>query len=84
VVGRDPTDTGQQAMKDASNTKFDFAFKVEAADAADANDPNSVYYFRGKVTSARENYGANDNVVRVTYNVAINSAVIDVPTVPVA
>lgn len=79
VVGRDPIDAGQLALKAAEKTSFDFNFKIVANDAPDAEHTNSVYYFRGLVMSARDNYGQQNNVVRTTFNVGINSAIIEVP-----
>ena len=78
VVGRDPFDTGQRAMKDAETTKFEYAFKIEAADKLDANDTNTIYYFGGLVASQRDDYGGNDNVVRTRFNVPINTNIIEV------
>jgi hypothetical protein len=82
VVGRDPADAGQNALKAAEQTKFEYAFKVEAADAADENDDNSVFYFGALVSSARNNFGTNDNVVRNSFNLAINTEILEVPTTP--
>jgi hypothetical protein len=75
VCGRDPLDAGQQAMVDAEATKFEYNFKVVAADAPTEGHSDTVYYFRGLVTSRRENYGENDNVVTRTFNIAINTAI---------
>lgn len=80
VVGRDPLDSGQLALKAAEKTSFDFNFKIVANDAPDADHTNSTYYFRGLVMSARDNYGQQNNVVRTTFNVGINSAVLEVPS----
>jgi hypothetical protein len=81
VVGRDSKDAGQVALKAAEKTKHAYAFKIEAADAEDASDPNSVYYFHALVQSARENFGEADNVVRTTFNLGIATGIIEVPTV---
>lgn len=80
VVGRDPLNAGQLALKAAQKTKFEYAFKLEAADALSDDYTNSIYYFRGLVMSSRENYGGADNVVRTSYNIAINSEPLEVPS----
>lgn len=79
VVGRDPLDPGQIALKAAEKTSFEHNIKIVANDAPDADHTNSVYYFRGLVMSARDNYGQQNNVVRTTFNIGINSAIIEVP-----
>lgn len=79
TVGRDPLDAGQGDLRDAQKTKMTYAFKVLAADAPGAGYSNSEFYFRGLVTSARDNFGNNDNVVRTTFNVAIDSEIYEVP-----
>jgi len=78
VVGRDPFNAGQIAAKAASKTKFEYAFKIEAADKLDTNDTNSIYYFGALVLSARENYGEATNVVKTTFNLGINTAIVEV------
>lgn len=79
VVGRDPLNAGQIAVRAAEKTKFAFAFKVEAADALDANDTDSIFYFHALVQSAKENFGESDNVVRTNFNLGITTAIVEVP-----
>lgn len=80
VVGRDPLDAGQIAVKAAEKTNFEYNFKLVANDAPDADHTSSTYYFRGLVMSARDNYGQQNNVVRTTFNIGINSAIIELPS----
>jgi len=79
VVGRDPLNAGQIAVRAAEKTKFAYAFKVEAADALDANDTDSIFYFHALVQSAKENFGESDNVVRTNFNLGITTAIVEVP-----
>lgn len=83
VVGKDPFDVGQIAMKAAEKTKFDYNIKIELADKLDANDTNTIFYFAGPVLSQRDNIGANDHVVRTTFNVGVNTPIIEVPATAV-
>lgn len=78
VVGDDPLDLGQQALRAAEKTKFLYNFKVEYEDAPDASYSNSVDYFRGLVMSARKNIGTGDNVLRRTFNIGINTEILTV------
>lgn len=78
VVGADPTDPGQLAMRAAERTKFNYNFKIVYEDAADETYTDSVDYFRGLVMSARKNNGTSDNVARRTFPIGINSPVITV------
>jgi hypothetical protein len=81
VVGRDPLDVGQIALRAAEKTKFSYAFKVLAADAADANDPDSEFYFHALVQSARDTFGEADNVVMTTFNLGIVTEIFEDPSV---
>lgn len=80
VCGRDPLDAGQLALKAAEKTNKEYAFKIQAADAPTNLYTDTFFYFRGLVMSARDNYGANDNIVRTTYNIGINSPITEVPS----
>lgn len=79
VVGRDPLDPGQAAMRAAESTDFEYCFKLVADDIPEVGGTSSIYYFRGLVMSRRDNYGAGNNVVKTTFNVAINTPIIEVP-----
>lgn len=79
TCGRDPLDAGQIAGRAAAATKFEYAIKIVAADAPDEDYLDSVYYFGALVQSARDNYGNNDNVVRTTFNLGINTEIVEVP-----
>lgn len=79
VVGRDPLDAGQNALIAAEGTDYEYNFKVEYDDAPSALYTPTVEYFRGLVMSKRTNVGNNDNVTRRTFNIAINSEIVDVP-----
>lgn len=84
VVGNDPLDPGQLAMIAAQETENSYAFKVVLADAADANDTDSTFYFRALVASTRLNVGAANDIIKRTFVVLIDSAVVEVPSVAVA
>jgi hypothetical protein len=69
-------DPGQLAMIAAEGTYSFYPFKVELPNKLTApGGTNELNYFMGLVTSKRRNVGANDNIVRDTYTVAVNSAV---------
>lgn len=75
TVAHTPEDAGQEAMEDAERTNDNYAFKIELPDAPTEDWSNSLYFFRGLVMSQRLNVGGNDNVVRKTYNLGVNSEV---------
>ncbi|KWT70773.1 hypothetical protein APY04_0834 [Hyphomicrobium sulfonivorans] len=79
VVGRDPLDDGQVALDAAEKTDFNYAFKVQYKDAPSPSHTNSIEYFVGLVLSRPVNQGAENNVVRKTYNVSINSPIFEAP-----
>lgn len=78
TVAHDPTDAGQAAVEAAEQTSDSYAFKVVIPDGP-AGYSDTIQYFRGKVMSRPMNIGNNNNVVRKTYNVAIDSAIYENP-----
>lgn len=84
VAGDDPSDVGQQALRAAEKTKFNYNFKIVYEDAPDEESTDSVDYFRALVMSARKNNGTSDNVMRRTFALGINSPVITVDSAGIA
>jgi len=80
VCFRDPNDTGQEAVRVAEATKFNYGFKVVLEDAITEAYSNTVRYFRGLVMSQREQYNTADDIMRRTFNIGVNSAVIEDPS----
>lgn len=78
VVGDDPLDVGQIALRAAEQTKYLYNFKIEYEDAPNADYSNSVDYFRGLVMSARKSVGEGDNVMKRTFSIGINTAILTV------
>jgi hypothetical protein len=75
TVAHDTTDAGQAALIAAEATYNNFAFKVVLPNRLNVTGTDEIQYFRGLVMSKRLNVGGNDNVVRDTYEVGINSPV---------
>lgn len=73
TCAHDPTDLGQAALEDAEGTNDNYAFKVVLPDSPGPSYTDTIIYFRGLVRSKRKNIGTNDNVIRNTYEVGINS-----------
>jgi hypothetical protein len=80
VVANDPRNAGQIAMIAAQATEFTYAFKIVLADAPDANDTDSVFYFHGLVASTRLNVGAANEIIKRTFAILIDTAIIEVPS----
>lgn len=78
VCAHDPTDLGQAAVEAAEATNNNYAFKIILPDGP-AGYSDTIQYFRGLVMSKRLNVGTNDNVVRVNYNVGVNSEIFEDP-----
>lgn len=74
TVAHDPIDTGQAAVEAAEATNSNYAFRVVLPDGPPGYS-NTELFFRGLVRSKRKNVGTNDNVIRNTYNVGVNSEV---------
>src|SRR5215211_7215736 len=78
TVFEDSTDTGQVALIAAEATNNNFPFKVTLPNKLAPAGADGVMYFKGLVTSKRLNVGGNDNLVRRTFTIAINSAITEV------
>jgi hypothetical protein len=66
---------GHAAAEAAEATYNNYAFKITLPNKLEVGGTDEIQYFKGLVTSKRENVGGNDNVVRKTYNIAVNSAI---------
>lgn len=84
TFGRDPLDQGQIDLKTASDTKFNYAFKIVLEDAADANDTDSTFYFQAQIMSVKTNIGGANDVTKLTANLSINSAIVEVASTAVS
>lgn len=76
TCAHDGTDGGQQDLVDAEASNVNYAFKVVLPNKLNATGTNEIQYFRGLVMSKRLNVGNNDNIVRRTFNVAVNSEIV--------
>ena len=76
TVAHASDDTGQAAMIAAEATYSNYAFKVELPNRLNATGTDETQYFRGLVMSKRQNIGNNDNVVRRTFNLGVNSEIV--------
>lgn len=84
VCANDPLDPGQIAAIAAQETENTYAFKIVLADAADANDTDSVFYFRALVASVRLSIGAANEMIKRNFAMLIDSAVLEMPSEVVA
>lgn len=73
------SDPGQTAMRAAANTHstVDYNFKVVLNDAPVAGTP-SIFYFSGKVMSARTKLGGPNDPVKIMLKTSINTQIIGV------
>ena len=78
TVARDPSDAGQGALIAAEGTNNKFAFKVTYPDRVTPTGTDSIDYFRALVMSKRNNVGNADNVIRRSFELGIDSAIISV------
>jgi hypothetical protein len=78
IVGDDPADAGQAALVTAEADVLDYNFKVVLNDKLTDSGTPSEHYFRGKVMSKRLAVGTVNNVLRRTFNIGVNSEIIEV------
>ena len=79
VVARDPEDAGQTAMRAAEKTSFSYNVKVELNDKPNATGTNTIFYFKALVASARNSFAGVDDIVKTTFELAIDGAILEVP-----
>jgi hypothetical protein len=72
VLSYDLGDAGQAALKAASVSRSNYAFKILFG----GDEPVEAFYFRGLVLSFRKEIGGADNVLSVASDIAINSAIV--------
>jgi hypothetical protein len=77
ICFHDPLDVGQLALIDAEATKFNYPFKLIVNDAPSEAYSNTIQYYRGLVGGKRLRMGTNDNIMRRTFNIAVNSEVFE-------
>jgi hypothetical protein len=76
VCFHDPTDVGQIATRAAQRTSDNYAFR-EVLNDGPPGYSDTIRYFRGLVMGERQRKGTNDNIIRVTFNIGINSEIIE-------
>jgi hypothetical protein len=79
TCGSDPADVGQAAMIAAFASDLDYAFQVTLNDQLTLAGTPTILYYRGKVMSKRRNVGNVENVVRQSFNIGINSEILEDP-----
>lgn len=84
TVGRDALDTGQSAVRTAAGSPFKHNFRITLADNADANDTPTLFYFGALVTEAPNQLGNNGDVTKQRFQLAITTAITEVPAAVVA
>lgn len=77
VCIRNSEDAGQRAAVAAQKVKDAFNIKVIINDAPTGGTP-STFYFRAVVMSAKTGVTSADNPVKVTFSMAINTAILEV------
>jgi hypothetical protein len=78
TVAYDGTDAGQILLETAEGTNINYAFRVVLPNKLTGGGTNEILYFMGMVMSKRMNVGNNDNIVRRTFNIAVNSVIVRV------
>lgn len=69
---RNPTDPGQIAMRAAAKTRYNYAFKIEDADAPTSGHTNTIYYNRGVVSGPFRPNGGNEDFILETFRLGLN------------
>lgn len=86
TCARNPLDPGQLAADAAEASRFKYAFKITFEDAADANDTDSVLYWKAHVMDAGpSSVGGGNDMTKVAYRLAGKSGdLVEVASVAVS
>jgi hypothetical protein len=79
---RDPSDSGQNLAREAAGDWSKYPVKIELNDKPTPTGENTIYYMRVIVMSAKSDYGNADNIVRTTFNLSIDGAILELPAEP--
>ena len=79
ICFHDPLDVGQDALIAAEATNNNYPFKLVLPDSPSGAYSDTIQYFRGLVMSKRLRVGTNDNIIRRTFNVGVNSEIFEDP-----
>lgn len=74
VVGYDPDDIGQDAMRTAAGTRYIYAMKLESSDAPNASTTNTIRYSRGVIGGPNFTGGGGEDFDNDTYQIGLNQA----------
>ncbi len=78
VCGADTTDEGQEALVAAVATKFNYNIRVTLADPTTFTGDPTVLYFAAQVMGERRNIGNVSNIIKRTFNLGVNTAILEV------
>ena len=76
ILSYDGEDAGQAALKAASASRLNYAFKIELSGVVGEPPAEEVFYFRGRVLRHWTDVGGPDRVLSVNSEIAINSALV--------
>jgi hypothetical protein len=77
VCGADSLDAGQLALAAAEGTKLNYNFKVSLADQRTISGQPTYLYFSAMVMGDRRNIGNVSNIIKRTYNLGVNTAILE-------
>jgi hypothetical protein len=75
VIGRDHADAGQNALRTASATRVNYAFKLESSDSPNpTTTTNTIRYSRGLVTAPNFTGGGGEDFDNEEFTIALNQS----------
>ena len=81
VCARDPIDAGQIKARAAVEDVLPYAFKVVLSDKPSVAGTPTTFYFRAVVMSAKNKFGTSDDLMKTTFEVGIDGAILEIPAV---
>lgn len=71
-LARDSADAGQDLLRTAATTNFNYCFKIEGNDKLTVGGTNTIIYNRGIVTGPRRPMGRNEDFDLEIYTLGLN------------
>lgn len=82
-LARLPGDPGQEQLRDASATRYSWAFRIERNDAPNDESTGTIEYIRGLVGGPGKPGGGSEDFVLETYQIAAKQREITVEPAPI-
>lgn len=84
IVGRDPLDPGQSALRIAAKSDHAYNFRVVLNDSPGPGGSPTEFFFRAMVASSKNQLGGANDIAKQAFTLSITTEILEIPAVEVA